>query len=365
MIVELVIAIVGLLLSFLLFGRLRVLSPTQSVASSHKISVIIPARNEEKSLPLLLGDLMKQTMPIHEIICVDDGSSDGTAATARALGVIVVLVKEKPDDWTGKSYACQCGADAASGDIYLFLDADVRLAPGALSSLISVFDKTGDVISVQPYHKTERIFEQLSMFFNIVQVAANGLGLSVGTVQVGLYGPVILIPREAYNAIGGHHAAKNAVTEDLALGEALKCCGIPYALYHGDRVISFRMYGSGLRALLEGWTKNYATGAMKMPFLLFLAVFFWVTASMSPPYHLVVLAFLPLQPFFWIYIALYPIWILTLWILTRPIGSFSVFSIALYPLLLLFFIGVFLVSLFKKLFGLQVTWKDRKIKLRG
>jgi 4,4'-diaponeurosporenoate glycosyltransferase len=273
------------------------------------------------------------------------------------------MIEEKPDDWTGKAYACQCGADAASGDLYLFLDADVRLSPDALSSLVSAYEKTGHVISVQPYHRTERVYEQLSMFFNIIQVAANGLGLLFGRVHVGLYGPVIVISREAYESIGGHADAKNSVTEDLALGEALKRRGIPFELYHGGRGISFRMYGSGLKSLIEGWTKNYATGALKMPFLLLLAVFIWVSACMSPPYHLMVSAFAPV-PFFWIYAALYPAWVLTLWRNTQRIGSFTILSL-LYPLLLLFFIGVFVVSLFKKLFGLPVKWKDRKIELRG
>lgn len=365
MIIELFIAVVGLLLSIILFGRLRVLKSSPSNESCIKISVIIPARNEEKSLPLLLGDLMKQTMPLHEIICVDDGSKDGTAAAARTFGVSVVTITEKPDDWTGKAYACQRGADAASGDLYLFLDADVRLSAGALSALVSEYEKTGHVLSIQPYHKTECVYEQLSMFFNIVQVAANGLGLLFGRIHVGLYGPVILIPREAYNDVGGHAAVRNSITEDLALGEALKCRSIPFELYHGGREISFRMYGNGFGALSEGWTKNYATGALKMPLLLLLAVFIWVAACMSPPYHIVVMSLAPVQPIFWIYAALYPVWVLTLWRITRPIGSFTILSVLLYPLLLLFFIGVFLVSFIKKLFGLPVRWKDRKIELRG
>lgn len=365
MIVELVIAIVGLLLSLVLFGRLRVLKSCRSSGSGYKISVIIPARNEEKSLPLLLGDLMKQTMTIHEIICVDDNSSDQTAAVAHAFGVRVVTIEEKPDGWTGKAFACQCGADASSGDIFLFLDADVRLSPGALSALVAEYEKAGHVISIQPYHKTERVHEQLSMFFNIVQVAANGLALPFRKIHAGLYGPVILIPREAYDTVGGHCTAKSSVTEDLALGEALKSHGIPFELYHGGREIAFRMYGDSVRSLFEGWTKNYATGALKMQLPLLLAVFIWVTACMSPPYHLVVHAFAPVQPYFWIYAALYPVWILTLWRITRPIGSFTILSVFLYPFLLMFFIGVFLVSLFKKLFGLPVRWKDRKIELRG
>jgi hypothetical protein len=100
-------------------------------------------------------------------------------------------------------------------------------------------------------------------FFNLVHIAANGLALPFENAHTGLYGPVILIPKDDYEASGGHAAVKNSVTEDLALGETLRRRGIPYALRNGGQDVSFRMYGQGLKPLLEGWSKNFATGALK------------------------------------------------------------------------------------------------------
>jgi 4,4'-diaponeurosporenoate glycosyltransferase len=363
MIAELIIALTGFLLSFVLFARLRVLKSEKAAPGHHRISVIIPARNEEKNLPLLLGDLTRQTYPIYEIICVDDGSTDGTTDAARAFDVRLITVTDKPEDWTGKSYACRRGADSANGSLYLFLDADVRLSPGAVAALAAEYEQTGTAVSVQPYHQTGKAYEQLSMFFNLIQIAANGLALPFKNAHTGLYGPVILIGQRDYEAVGGHTAAKDSIIEDLALGAALTRSGIPYALRHGGHEISFRMYGHGFKTLFEGWSKNFASGALRMPVPLLLAVFLWVSSCMSAPYHLLILSLVPLQAFFWIYAALYLCWIGILWRVTRPVGSFSVLSVLMYPFPLLVFVIVFVISLFQKLLGLRVTWKDRKIKL--
>jgi 4,4'-diaponeurosporenoate glycosyltransferase len=362
--IEIIIAFTGFLLSLVLFARLRVLKAAKAPPEPCRISVIIPARNEEKNLPLLLEDLARQTYLPFEILVVDDCSTDGTAAAARAFDVRLISVTDKPDGWTGKSYACQLGAEAARGALLLFLDADVRLAPGAIAALANDYAQTGTAVSVQPYHQTGKAaHEQLSMFFNLVQIAANGLALPFENNHTGLYGPVILISKDTYQAAGGHAAVKASITEDLALGEALRRRGIPFALRHGGQIISFRMYGQGLKPLLEGWSKNFATGALKTPVLLLLAVFLWVSSCISAPYHLILLSFLPLRTYFWLYAALYLCWIAVLWRITRSVGSFSPISVLLYPIPLLFFICVFILSLLMKLFGFRATWKDRKIKL--
>ncbi len=109
--IEIIIALTGFLLNFLLFARLRVLKSEKTPPGLHRISVIIPVRNEEKNLPLLLADLARQTYPAFEILVVDDCSTDGTARVARAFNVRLITVADKPDGWTGKSYACQLGAE--------------------------------------------------------------------------------------------------------------------------------------------------------------------------------------------------------------------------------------------------------------
>ena len=214
----------GLCAGLFLFRRFPILPKGGDDITAPKLSVIIPARNEAESLPLLLTDLNKQTDRPFEIICVDDGSSDGTGRIASAMGATVMRVEEVPGGWAGKSWACQLGAQNAVGDLLLFLDADVRLGETAVADLLGAYAQQGCTLSVLPYHRMERPYEQLSFFFNLIQAAANGAAAG-GEHHAGLYGPVILIDRQTYDEVGGHGSAKDSIVDDVALGRALPVPG--------------------------------------------------------------------------------------------------------------------------------------------
>lgn len=361
-IIELVIVLVGLAVTAVLFYQIPTLPAVNENLSNYPtISVIIPARNEEHNLALLLADLSAQTLPNLEIICIDDESEDSTGQVALENGAKLITLKSKPEGWTGKSWACQNGADAATGELLLFLDADVRLGPNGISRLLSAYLQQGCTVSVQPYHKTEKMFEQFSMMFNLVQIAANGTALPKPR-NIGLYGPVILISRQDYKKVGGHESVKASIVDDMALGSQLKKAGLHFCLYIGNCEVSFRMYADGLHSLLQGWIKNMATGAAKTPFLVFMMVYLWIASLLSVPLHIVI--FIILMNWIWlvVYSIIYIIWVCLLAVLTRRIGKFHVWGVILYPILMLVMLGVILVSAFKKLFGLKVTWKGRSIR---
>ena len=358
---ELAIVLIGLAVTpvlFYHFPRLPGIKKTEN--SFPSVSVIIPARNEENNLPLLLEDLNKQTYPAYEIICIDDASEDATGKIALLYDATLISLNDKPEGWTGKSWACQRGADVATGELLLFLDADVRLGPDGLRKLMQKYSDCDCTISVQPYHKTEKAYEQLSMLFNLVQLAANGTAMSK-PLSLGLYGPVILMSHSDYNKIGGHESVRKSIVEDMALGQQLKKEGLPYQLFIGDKDIYFRMYGNGLRSLLQGWVKNQAAGAAKTPLHLFLMVFFWITSLTSVPLHMIIFVSSGNMSWLAIYSLLYVVWISALSVLTRKVGNFRPWAIVFYPISVLVLIGVFTVSIFKKAFGLSVIWKGREI----
>lgn len=358
---NLTIILLGLIFSRILFFRFPFLAGKGPGLAAGDISVIIPARNEESNLPHLLADLRGQTMPPMEILCVDDGSEDGTREAILAGGATLLDAGPKPENWMGKAWACQVGAAAAAGQRLLFLDADVRLAPEALASLSESQAMEGGTLSVQPYHRVIRAFEHCSFFFNLVMVAANGVCLARAGHHIGLFGPAILMPREDYNLIGGHESARESIADDLALGRALARAGKPYRLLLGGHTVSFRMYGEGLRALIQGWTKNYATGAATThPVLLFPAIL-WVTSCFCAPLNLA-LSLPDPDLTAVVYGGLSLVWVAELARISRKLGNFSWGVLAAYPLFLLLFIGVFLLSLAKKVLGLEVTWKGRRIR---
>ncbi|NLA71938.1 MAG: glycosyltransferase family 2 protein [Clostridiaceae bacterium] len=363
--IEISIVLVGLAVTGILFYRFPRLPEIKDEDKKFPVvSIIIPVRNEENNLSLLLNDLSRQTLPVCEIICVDDGSEDATAQVVRSWGAKLISAHNKPNGWLGKSWACKRGADVAKGEVFLFLDADVRLERNGLRKLVQAFSELGCTISVQPYHKTVKLYEQFSLIFNLVQTAANGAALPKPS-GVGLYGPIIMIARSDYNQIGGHERVRRIIVEDMALGQQLKQADLPFRLFVGEEDISYRMYGDGFRSLLQGWIKNMAAGAARTSLPVLIMTFLWITSLASVPLQIVKFAVRGNVLWFSIYVLLYLVWVVVLRQLSKRVGEFRPLAIVLYPLLLIVFIGVFAVSMFKKLFGLKVTWKGRSINTEG
>jgi len=153
---------------------------------------------------------------------VNDNSTDGTASIASEKGARVINLKELPEGWTGKAYACLEGAKAASGEILVFLDADTVLEDDGLEVLISIYKKTDGFVSAQPYHRMEKPHEKLSAFFNLILF----LNMNVSSViqkpnqARGAFGPCFICRRDDYLAVGGHEAIKGEIIEDMALARA-------------------------------------------------------------------------------------------------------------------------------------------------
>ena len=360
----LILSIVGMAMTGILFYHFpRLPHFSDKTGETPTVSVIIPARNEAQNLPLILEDLKKQTIPIVDIICVDDSSSDDTAAVALAHGAFVIQLKEKPAQWMGKSWACQCGAAQARGELLLFIDADVRLGHQAIEALVHQQMLQQAVISVQPYHHTQQFYEQLSLFFNIVLIGANGAALPKQRA-IGLFGPIILMERQVYWQIGGHGSVRQCIAEDVSLGEILKAANIPFQLFIGNHDIRFRMYAGGIGDLIHGWTKNMATGASKTPILRGIMVFCWISSLIAVPMTLPPFLAAGQWGFASLFLTLYVLWVVLLKHLSKEIGDFRFWSIILYPIPLLAFLMIFMVSLIKKIFGLQVHWKGRSMGTR-
>jgi 4,4'-diaponeurosporenoate glycosyltransferase len=354
-------AILGLLSGLILFFHRPLLEDLAEGKGRPTVSVIIPARNEGANLAFLLKDLRKQTYEPLEVIVVDDNSTDRTSQIALEAKAKLLAIKEKPEGWTGKNYACHLGAKAASGELLLFLDADVRLSEQALEKLVGTWQRSYGVVSVQPYHRKRRFYESFSVFFNLIQVAANGLANLFPRQAVSLFGPVILLAKTDYEKCGGHASVKACVVEDLALAGQLKTQGIPFRLFLGGRDISFRMYGQGLKNLAQGWIKNFATGAGKTRLLTLLLIILWVACFLSLPFDLVRVSLFFDPVYLTIYASLMVGLLLELAVFSSRLGNQVALAVLGYPLWMAGFLVLFLVSLYRRAFRRPVTWKGRKI----
>ncbi|MBN2382233.1 glycosyltransferase [bacterium] len=328
-------------------------------------SIIIPARNEAHNLPNLLGSLTLQELSPNEIIVVDDHSNDATADVARSFGAHVLTAQDLPPGWVGKAWACHQGAQNARSDLLIFLDADITLVPHGLTKLIQTFQAEPGVLSVQPYHALIQTYENLSAFFNIMTMAGMNAFTPLGQrwPTSGLFGPALITSRSDYLRVGGHERVKDKILEDLFLGQEYLAHQIPLRLFGGKDCLSFRMYPNGLRELVQGWSKAFASGAAAISPLALCLTILWIGGSVLTTIMLthafISSADLP-------HIILWGLVYLAYagqqyWILAR-IGSFHLWTSLLFPIPLLFFFLVFGQSLFLKLLKKQVIWKDRSIE---
>ncbi len=211
-------------------------------AGSDRISVIIPARNEEINLPHLLASLADQTIKPHEIIVIDDYSEDRTAEIASAYDTILVSNPPLPEGWTGKNWAVWNGYLRSTGDILIFLDSDVRLAADGIELLISNRERTGGVISVLPYHYSEKFYERLSLVLYLLGVFAFTAPAERVKSIKSLYGSCIVALRKDYEAVSGHKDVRTEILDDMSLGMAFCRAGINVENFTGCDTVSFRMY---------------------------------------------------------------------------------------------------------------------------
>ena len=326
--------------------------------TAERLSIIIPARNEEQNLPTLLRSLAAQAIRPCEIIVVNDASTDRTAEVAQEHGARVVNSQPLPEGWRGKTWACHQGAQAANGELFLFLDADTWFEPDGLRRVLMEFQAAGGgALSVAPHHAVRAFHEQFSAFFNLVMLAGTAAFTLRGDrlAPLGLLGQFMLIERAAYERVGGHEAVKGRILENFWLAEQLRTAGVPLRCRGGQGVFAFRMYPQGWREVVDGWTKGFASGAGQTPLPILLLVVAWMFGLMTAPLGLA----LGSQPLWWV--AAYGLCAAQVAWLLRRVGTFHWGTALLYPAPLVFYFAVFARSVSRARNKQTVAWKGRQI----
>lgn len=356
----------GLVLSIgvFLFWRIRDFSAALepgALGDTQRVSIIIPARNEARRIPILLESLQAQTSQPYEVIVVDDHSSDQTAVLATAAGCQVVQSAALPENWLGKNWACWQGAQVASGELLVFLDADTRLAPNGLEKLVACWSREKGLLTVQPDHITRQAYEQLSAFFNIVLLAGSNVFTALGErfPAGGGFGPCIVCSRHDYLAAGGHAQVRTNILESIPLVRNFQKAGIAVHGRLGRGAVAFRMYPDGIGQLIEGWSKGFGSGAVMIRPTMTLLISLWITGYFSATVFIVralsVGDYLQAGLVYVLFVGQFA------WILYR-IGHWQAWIIFLYPLPLIFFAVVMGWSIVKTFVFRRVTWHGRKIE---
>jgi glycosyltransferase involved in cell wall biosynthesis len=227
------------------------------------ISAIVPARNEEASIGRVVESLHAQA-EVFEIIVVNDGSTDRTAAilselAGRIPSLRLLETRGLPDGWVGKNYAVTLGARAACGDWLLFVDADTFLYPGAVrGALVDALEHSAVLVSYSPEQEMKTLGEEVLIPFVYGRLAEH---FSIDRVNdprlpdAAANGQFLMMRRDVYESLGGHAAIRSRVLEDVALARLVKSSGYNIFFASGEGIARTRMYRT-FGAMWQGWTKN-------------------------------------------------------------------------------------------------------------
>ena len=274
-----------------------------------KVSIILPARNEEKFIGKCLESFVNQDYTNYEIMAIDDSSDDKTweiieKYAKKSDKVVPVKAASKPDGWMGKNWACMEGFKRASGDLLLFTDADTVYSKKVLSLAVAhLLSEKLDVLTVIPRllcldNITKITLPMLSTFLHSRYSALN-----VNNPKKGIgyfFGSFFIIKKEVYEKIGTHEKVKHEIIEDGALGKITKESGFRLKMVRGEHLLdavysrSSQEMWNGLERLmvpLYHQNKSYAVGVffavlfilfIPIPFLIYSMIFLENSISFIP-----------------------------------------------------------------------------------
>lgn len=305
-----------------------------------KVSIIVPCRNEESNVSELLYTLISLKNINSEIILVDDDSTDQTVAIAKRFKIQVIHAPPKPPNWVGKSWACWHGANAATGEVLLFTDADTRHASTSLQQALSFMAaEKAHLLTAPPFHRCKNSYEKLLGLFHLLPMVAASFNHSKNPNRIYAIGQYLLFQREAYFQIDGHKTVANSLTEDIDLAKTVVNGGLNYSIFPNSSLYQVQMYDD-LRSFFHGWKRLLRLGMKKVGVISFVEI--------TLVFHLFT------QPSF---AMIFGIGVLA-W-LQKKNGAFSFFGAPLAILSVVVFTLLSIAALIDSILKRKVTWRKR------
>jgi len=332
------------------------------------VSVLIPARDEERNIGRCLNSLLRQDYENIEILVMDDNSVDRTSEVVQRFckkDKRVRLYHGKPlkKGWLGKSYVCQQLSGHARGDYLLFVDADTLHFLNSVSSAVACllrFDV--DALSVFAKQIMVTIHERMMVpAGNFMILSFMPLALIRGSrnpLFCTAIGQFMLFKKDVYEAIGGHESVKNEILEDVIISKQVKRCGYKFMIFDGRDNLYCRMYHN-FREVVHGYTKLLFSS---FDYNLFIMSFAIIAIAAI---HLVPFIMLPLAILFsWPLVLINIIIIQVVLVLITKIMLAIRFrmratDIILHPLSVIYLLSMAVNSIFQYRYNIGVQWKGR------
>lgn len=255
-----------------------------------KVSIIIPARDEEAEIEQALRSVLDMDYPDFEIIVVNDRSKDRTGIILNQIKaqhprLQIVTIEQLPDQWLGKNYALHTGAAIASSELLLFTDADILFSASALKKAVGVLEKHNlDHLALGP-----RVYSPSPLVNLLVALFAKSFSLYIkpwlarnpnSRYFIGL-GAFNLVRRSVYEQIGGHQKIPLRPDDDMKLGKLIKQSGYRQDCWSAFDDLRLAWYPS-FRAFMQGLEKNVLAGIDYQAGKLFLGLLLIITTSLLP-----------------------------------------------------------------------------------
>ena len=212
-----------------------------------KVSIILPARNEEEFIGKCLESLIKQDYKNYEIVTVDDSSEDDTGKIIAKYAkkypgiVIPVTARPKPDGWMGKNWACMEGYKKATGELLLFTDADTKHAENVMSLAVAHLNSFGlDALSAIPRMLTFDFWTSITlpMISTFLHTRFSALNVNNPAKKTGyFFGSFFILKKTVYQGVGMHEGVKQEIIEDGALGKKVKEAGYKIKMVRAEHLI--------------------------------------------------------------------------------------------------------------------------------
>ena len=257
-----------------------------------RASILVPARNEAGNIAACARSLLAQDYPEFEMLVLDDESHDGTGdlmaeLAARDARLRVLPGRALPAGWLGKHWACCQLAEAASGEVWLFTDADTIHRPGALrAGVAALLAERADLITGLPRQEMRSWGERLivsilpwSLFCSYPLALAERWPWPPLVMAVGQF---MLFRRGAYERVGGHAAVRANAADDIALAQRLVARGGRWRLLDAGELVACRMY-RGFEQAFHGFSKSLFA-AFGYHAAAFAAIWLWLAlVFLAPP----------------------------------------------------------------------------------
>jgi cellulose synthase/poly-beta-1,6-N-acetylglucosamine synthase-like glycosyltransferase len=283
----------SMLLSYERLTRLQRRKSNRIPETPPRVSVLIPAKDEGEPVRKCLDAALALDYPNFDIIAIDDRSRDNTAAIFDEYAamhpdkVTALHITELPAGWLGKCNALASAEANANGDWILFVDSDVKVDPHALSAALGIALERGyDAISIMPRLECHTFWEHLVLPLCAASVGAMCLMLYTNDdnrkSSAFANGQFILVRRSAYQAIGGHGAVRDQITEDVALFRKLKSAGHRVRVYFGRDLAQTRMHAT-LGQMFHGWARIFSGVTNRRPWSILMAMLFTLSGIVAFP----------------------------------------------------------------------------------